>query len=287
MPISVRTATNNRMKPDRNWSCDCSADNQNRADGRQAHHNGDDHRAGDHRRDQVADIGDERVDGHAQRILDQQLVFLQPLGPAGRHILLVQFIEKVRPQAPDHGRRAGGSDHDGRNDQVGEHRHRLVETPGLVDVFGCHEPADGQAEPLIEQIKQDQREQEVGRRKADIAYKGKAVVAPGILPRRRIDAYRKRDHVNEENRREIEHDRSAASVGPINLFHRFVDTRKTSPNCPGSDRRIRVVRATIRSRSGSARKRAGRARTPFAGTPVWQRKSCSPDDFSAAIWLEM
>ena len=99
-----------------------------------------------------------------------------------------------------------------RHPEMLEHRERLADAPGLVDIFGVHQPADRRAEPDVGEIEQDQREQEVRRRQAEKAEEGKRVVGGAVLMRGRIDADRKRHDVDEEHREEIQHQRQEQPV---------------------------------------------------------------------------
>ena len=162
--------------------------------GRQREHHRHDGRAGDDLGQQVADIRDEGVEGHPQRIFDQHLEGVQPLGAGRDDILLVQLIEQVGAQPADHGRRVGGADHQHRYPQMGQHGAQLPPGKRFPQVPGIHQPADGDAERDVGQVEQDQRQQEIGGGKAQKPQQGQAVVAPTVLVGGRIDPDRKGNH---------------------------------------------------------------------------------------------
>ena len=181
MPITVSTARNIRNEPARYMSWLCSAassigpvvgsDNDRRHDDR----------ARDHLRQQLADVGDERIERHAQRVFEQDAARRQALCARGHDILLLQLVEQVGAQAPDHAGGARRADHDDRHPEMLEHRHELAPAPGRIDVLRIHQPADRGAERDIGEIEQDQREQEVGRGQAEEAEEGEAVVGPSSI----------------------------------------------------------------------------------------------------------
>ena len=205
MPITVSSAMNIRKEPARYMSCERRACQQHRPGGRQRHHDRDHDRAGDELRQQAADIGDEGVERHAQRILHQQPERRQALGAAGDDILLVQLIEQIGAQAPDHAGGAGQADHEDRNPDMRQQRAELGQAPGLVDVLRVDQPADRGAEPDVGEIEHHQREQETRRGQADKTEEGQDVVDEAVLMGRGIDPDREGDDPDEQDRCERDH----------------------------------------------------------------------------------
>ena len=200
MPTTVSSATNMRMKPARNWSWLFSAESRIGPDGRQAQDQRHQHRAGDEVRQEVADIRDERVEGHAEGVFQQRRARREPLGLRGHVVLLAELVEQVGAHAADHGRGSAEADHEGRHHEVGEERLHLGPGPGLAGILRIVEAADRYAEPAVHVIEKDQGEEKARGGKADIAEEGREVVADGILPCRRIDRDRDRDQVDEDRR---------------------------------------------------------------------------------------
>ena len=149
MPMTVSIATNIRMKPARNWSWLFSAQ-QDRADGRQAQDQRHQHRARDEMRQEVADIGDEGIERHAERIFQERLARRQTFRLRGHVILLAELVEQVRTHAPDHGCGAAEADDEGRERSRWDSSDWiLAQSRARPAILRIVEPADGNAEPAV------------------------------------------------------------------------------------------------------------------------------------------
>ena len=166
--------------------------------GGQAEHDGDDGAAGDDFRQQPADGADDRVEGHAHRILEREGGFRHALGAGGDHVLLAQLVEQGAAHHPDDRRGAGHPDHDDRQRQMPEPVEQLGEAPRGVFELAGKQAAGADPEQGQEQVHQDQGEQEVGGRQADEPHHGEAVVAERVLVGGGVDADRDRHHIGEQ-----------------------------------------------------------------------------------------
>ena len=83
------------------------------------------------------------------------------LGARRDHILLLQLVEQIGPEPPDHAGRAGGADDDDRNPQMREDGLDLRPAHRLGHILRIHEVADRGAEPDIGEIHEDQRQHEI------------------------------------------------------------------------------------------------------------------------------
>ena len=139
-PTTVSTARNIRNEPARYMSCALQRRDQHRAGRRQRQHDRDDLGARDDRRQEAADVGDEEVERHAQRVLEQRRAGRQALGAGGDDILLLQLVEQVGAQPRGSCRRCRPSPMTITGIQrCSQHRrdlgpaHRLVDdTPGSI-----------------------------------------------------------------------------------------------------------------------------------------------------------
>ncbi len=150
-------------------------------------------------RQERADIRDEGVERHPQRILHQGTERRHALGARRRHILLLQLVEQIGAQAADHPGGAGEANDDDRDPKMREDRERLSGAPRRVEIARVHQAADRQAEIDVGEIEQHQREKKVRRRQAEKADEGQRVVAPAVLVRRRVDADREGDDIGEDD----------------------------------------------------------------------------------------
>ena len=178
----------------------------------QAQHNRYQNRARDHRRQQVADVGDKGVERHAQGIFRQQSRGGQSLGFGSVDIGFAQFVQHVRPQPLHHGGSAGGTDHKGRDNQMQQDRLDLGPRHRFALKFRCHEPANGQVEIAVPVIEQDQRQQKVRRGKAKVADKAGGIIDPCFGFGRRQHAQRQGDKIHKQNRSKVHQHRHPQGV---------------------------------------------------------------------------
>ena len=149
-----------------------------------------------------ADVGDERVERHAQRVLAERPERRQALGLGGGDIGLLQLVQEVGAQPADHAGGARGADHQHRHPQMLEHREELAPAHRLIEILRVHQAADRGAEHHVGEVQQHERQQEVGRREPEEAEEGQRVVAGAVLVGRRIDPDRERHHPGEQDGRE-------------------------------------------------------------------------------------
>ena len=75
MPMTVRKASNIKKEPARYMSWLCSAEISKRTGRRQRKHNGDQFSSGNDLGQNAADVGDEEIERHAERIFHQRPEF--------------------------------------------------------------------------------------------------------------------------------------------------------------------------------------------------------------------
>ena len=172
-------------------------------------------------RQQGADIRDERVQREAQRVLEQQLGRGQTLGSGRYDVLLLQFVEQIGAQSPDHPGGAGGANNDDRDPDMGKDRHDLAPAPRRIDIARVHQPAHRDAEIDIREIDQQQRQQKARRREPEEAKKRQPVIRQRVLMRRGVDPDREGDEVGENDRRE-RHEKGQEQTVADHPVHRQV-----------------------------------------------------------------
>ncbi len=126
--------------------------------------------------------------------------------------MLLKLIEQIGAQPPDHAGGAGGSDDHDRDPQMSHQRMHLPPGPGLIEVNRIHQAADGDAEPDMGEIEQDQGQKEAGGGQAQETKQADEIIGQAGLMGRRIYGDRKAHHPDEQDRGQRQHHGQQQSV---------------------------------------------------------------------------
>ena len=170
--------------------------------GLQRQHDRDEFGARDDGGQQLADVGDEEVQRHAERIFDQRPDGVQALGPRRRRHIASAARRAGWRAGADHAAGAGRADDDDRDPEWLRIEATLAQLIGWSKYFGSIRPPIDRPNQTLAKYSNTSASRKCGMARPSRPERRQAVVAPAVLVRRRIDADREGDEPGEQDRGE-------------------------------------------------------------------------------------